>query len=150
LSELTVNLQEAIAGFGGIARAGNELALMFQDSGEAHRRSLHGLRDAALDALLDLGRTSEDARRIASRIKSVDLTALCEQALPNIENALRRIAKRLDELCIRLRTGDIDVAEMEVLRAQYSMRSERIVHAQSLGASAEAALGDFGGDIELF
>jgi hypothetical protein len=154
VTDLTANLTEVIRAFGDIMREGQSIRRQFDDGGENHRNSLHASRDAVLDAWLDLSRTSEDAQDLARQMRSVDLSRLCDYALPEIQTVLAAVGKRMECLCTQLRTGAMDPDDLEALRAQYTMRSERLVHSQAVSSnassSAEASESEFGSDIELF
>jgi hypothetical protein len=108
-------------------------------SGDVERR-LHAYRDAALAAFMEVGRTAEQlVVRNAESLAALKFSASAAAVIEPLCAALDTLAAAAATAAGDARPGDDTPRMLEDLRARYTMRSERVVHAAGAGATAPGA-----------
>lgn len=148
IAALASDLRITLDGFAGIVAGSAHMKDLF--SGH-EQEGLHELRDTTLTAFREVSSVLEIAHQTAAGMRAVDLTRLCGEILPEIESAAQEISKRTHELARILHADPLHADELRALRDQYTMHSERAVHATAIGETAENSERPHGnaGDAEL-
>ena len=135
VATLAADLRIMLDGFAHIVAGSVHMTKLF--SGR-ERDGLHALRDATLTAFQEVSNILDIARETAAGMRAVELTRLCGEILPEIESAAEEISRRTHELADILRADPLNAGELRALQDQYTMHSERAVHAAAVGEGQES------------
>jgi hypothetical protein len=128
LESLTLNLNETIHEHERIAEAGDLLTSAFEGPGAQRILALHALRDSALQTMCELGAAADTSRLLIAQMKQTRLDRICD-VMAAIESALFALADWAGELSRDLNGPQVLSEEIERLARDYTMDSERQVHA---------------------